>query len=186
MQRIRTQINTGPFILSTSNDVTAETSGRRHRQDPNQGHLATAVPDYEGSDDYEDTPLLFYRMDWEHRYFEFAAGQFKANLLNGPSLEFGPVVKFRRNAWADADDNQVKRLRGDGDAIEVGPFVAVKLGKEEPEQLLAAQSSVRIVASMKVWRMASSSSMSCSRCANKLRNIAERVDTRVRTTIWPR
>ena len=88
-----------------------------------------AVPDYEGSDDYEGAPLLFYRMDWEHRYFEFAAGQFKANLLAHPGIEFGPVVKFRRNAWVDADDNRVKRLKGDGDAIEVGPFVGITLGK---------------------------------------------------------
>jgi outer membrane protein len=89
-----------------------------------------AVPDYEGSDDYEGAPLLFYRMDWrENRYLEFAAGQFKANLLAHPSIEIGPIVKFRRNAWVDADDNRVKRLRGDGDAIEVGPFVGITLGK---------------------------------------------------------
>ena len=44
-----------------------------------------AVPDYEGSDDYEGAPLLFYRMDWENRYFEFAAGQFKAKSVQGSS-----------------------------------------------------------------------------------------------------
>jgi len=61
-------------------------------------------------------------MDWNRRYLEFTGNELVSNLINHSSWRAGPVVQFRRNAFAGASGKPVNQLRGDGDAIEVGAF----------------------------------------------------------------
>lgn len=84
------------------------------------------APDYEGSDDYEAVAVPYARLDWGRRYVQLRGLELKANLRTHDHWEFGPIINYRREAFDDASDDRVKRLQGDGDAVEVGPFLGWK------------------------------------------------------------
>jgi outer membrane protein len=84
------------------------------------------APDYEGSDDYDLVPVPYGRLSWGRRYVELQGLKLKANLRTHPNWELGPVINFRKEAFDNADDNRVKKLDGDGNALEVGPFLGYR------------------------------------------------------------
>lgn len=84
-----------------------------------------AVPDYEGSDDYEAVPVPYLNWQGEHRYFNLTGLTAKANLLGVDFIEFGPRLHIRRKR-DDVHNNQVDDMRSTDTAVEVGAFVAAK------------------------------------------------------------
>ena len=59
------------------------------------GHLAAgalAVPDYEGSEDYQAAPLIGARLGYDTYYLEIQGLGLRANLSPFSRWEFGPIV----------------------------------------------------------------------------------------------
>ena len=56
----------------------------------------------EGADCYEAVPSVYLRMDWNKRYLQISGKKIESNLISHPTWRAGPVVQFRRNAFAGA------------------------------------------------------------------------------------
>lgn len=91
-----------------------------------------AVPDYEGSEDYEGVPVPIVRVDWRsRRYVEFSGTRFRANLLSGfEKWRAGPMLNYNPGR-DDVDNDRVDALRDIDDTIEAGGFVIFDAGKWE-------------------------------------------------------
>jgi MipA family protein len=93
------------------------------------GHLvagALAVPDYEGSEDYQAAPLIGGRLGYDTYYLEIQGLGLRANLSPYSRWEFGPVVGLR-SGRDDVENDRVDALRDIDDSIEVGAFITVSL-----------------------------------------------------------
>ncbi len=80
---------------------------------------AVAVPDYEGSDDYEPRPLPIARIQKGHRYGQLFGAKLTSNLIPHPNYRLGPVVNYRGER-DDVDNGAVDKLSDVDAALEVG------------------------------------------------------------------
>ncbi|MCD6272065.1 MAG: MipA/OmpV family protein, partial [Deltaproteobacteria bacterium] len=54
------------------------------------------APDYEGSDDYTGTPMLFGEAVWDSgRYLKLDGSKLRANILAHEIFRLGPVANYR-------------------------------------------------------------------------------------------
>ncbi|TDJ71741.1 MAG: MipA/OmpV family protein [Proteobacteria bacterium] len=91
-----------------------------------------AVPDYEGSEDYQGVPVPIVRVDWRsRRYVAFTGTRFRANLLSGfKKWQAGPMLNYNPGR-DDVDNDRVDALRDIDNTIEGGGFVIFDAGKWE-------------------------------------------------------
>ena len=88
------------------------------------------VPDYEGSDYYEAAPLLHFRMAWTNgRYLDFTGNRVKFNVMKAGNWSIGPMVRVRAKRDDDVEDAQVSRMEEVDTSVELGGFVAYRLGE---------------------------------------------------------
>lgn len=86
-----------------------------------------AVPDYEGSDDYEAWPVPFASAEWQSgRYAKLMGNSLRVNLLADKNLHLGPVLQYRRERDDDVDSDAVGRMRKIDSAVEAGLFLGYK------------------------------------------------------------
>lgn len=93
------------------------------------GHLvagAVAVPDYEGSEDYQAAPLIGAKLGYDSYYLEIQGLELRANLSPFARWEFGPIVGLR-GGRDDVRNDRVDALRDIDDSVEVGAFIKVSL-----------------------------------------------------------
>ncbi len=91
-----------------------------------------AVPDYEGSEDYQAVPVPIVRVDWRsRRYAEFSGTRLRANVLSGVAKwQAGPIINYNIGR-DDGDNDRVDALRTIDNTIEGGGFVTLDAGKWE-------------------------------------------------------
>jgi len=87
---------------------------------------AVAVPDYEGSEDYQAAPLIAGKLGYDTYYLEIQGLELRANLSPLSRWEFGPIVGLR-GGRDDVKNDRVDALRDIDDSIEVGAFIKVSL-----------------------------------------------------------
>jgi outer membrane protein len=88
------------------------------------------VPDYEGSNYYEAAPLLHFRMAWANgRYLDFTGNRVKFNVMKAGNWSIGPMVRVRAKRDSDVEDTKVSRMEEVDTAVELGGFVAYRLGE---------------------------------------------------------
>ena len=84
-----------------------------------------AVPQYEGSDDYEPVPLPYARMDYREFFGELrpamGALQLRGNAVPSTSFQAGPLINYRRER-DDVSNNRVDDLEKVDAAVELGAF----------------------------------------------------------------
>ena len=100
--------------------------GSEIKKDPSfsVGLGVAALPDYEGSEDYQAVPLLFARADWQSgRYIEFMGIRLKANLLASDKWHFGPMARYRGKRDDDVDNDRVSKMSEVDESVEVGVFL---------------------------------------------------------------
>jgi outer membrane protein len=113
-------------------DAKAPPQGDDPAQGPDQGwsgHLAAgalAVPDYEGSEDYQAVPLIAGKLGYDSYYLEIQGPELRANVSPFPGWEFGPLVGMR-SGRDDVENDRVDALRSIDDSVEVGGFIKVSL-----------------------------------------------------------
>lgn len=93
------------------------------------GYLAAgalAVPDYEGSEDYQAAPLIGAKLGYDRYYLEIQGLGLRANLSPFSRWEFGPIVGLR-SGRDDVENDRVDALRDIDDTVEVGAFITVSL-----------------------------------------------------------
>ena len=83
---------------------------------------ALAVPDYEGSDEYEAAPLPIARVQKGHQYGQLFGLKFTSNLLPHPNFRLGPVVNYRGER-DDVENNAVDNMQKVDGAVELGAQV---------------------------------------------------------------
>ncbi|MEP3113719.1 MipA/OmpV family protein [Nisaea sp.] len=96
------------------------------------GAGAIATPDYEGSDDYEVSPLPLVKISYKDRVF-LDGPSLGANLLiwngsdAGNQLKIGPLVRYQMGR--DEDDNDALKGLGNVDgSAEIGGFISYDAG----------------------------------------------------------
>ncbi len=91
-----------------------------------------AVPDYEGSDDYQAVPVPVLRADWRsRRYIELVGTRFRANVLSGATKwQAGPILNYN-SGRDDFDNDRVDALRDIDNTLEAGVFLTFDAGKWE-------------------------------------------------------
>ncbi|CAM2064149.1 MipA/OmpV family protein [Sulfidibacter corallicola] len=93
-----------------------------------KGYLAlgaAAVPDFEGSEDYEAVPFVAAKVDFGKLYIETRGLGARANLSPFDQIEFGPALSFRNSRDDDVENELVAGLREVDSAFEAGAFVKV-------------------------------------------------------------
>ena len=86
-----------------------------------------AVPDYEGSDDYEVLPLPILTIGWGGgRYANIIGPTAKVNLVQSETWDAGPMLNFRSGRDNDVDEPSIKLMREIDDAVELGAFLTWK------------------------------------------------------------
>ncbi|WP_027716614.1 MipA/OmpV family protein [Desulfuromonas sp. TF] len=86
-----------------------------------------AIPDYEGSDEYEAAPLLQVRFNWTNNmYFSLLGNTARANLIPSDSWHFGPLLRYRAER-DDVENDRVDRLEDVDAAVEAGAFLSYNL-----------------------------------------------------------
>ena len=83
---------------------------------------AAAIPDYEGSGDYEAAPLPVARAQKGHQYGQLFGLKLTSNLIPHPNFRAGPVVNYRGER-DDVDNSQVDALSDVDAALELGAQV---------------------------------------------------------------
>ena len=83
---------------------------------------AVAVPDYEGSDDYEGRPLPIARIQKGHQYGQLFGAKITSNLVPHPNFRLGPVVNYRGER-DDVDNSAVDAMSDVDAALELGAQV---------------------------------------------------------------
>ena len=97
------------------------------------GAGVAAVPDYEGSDDYEAAPIPLLRADWGRGYnvsisgstlnaFQIRGNAVPNDLFSGGRIEAGPLANFRPER-DEVDNDRVDDLEDVDPAFEMGAFV---------------------------------------------------------------
>ncbi len=83
---------------------------------------AVAVPDYEGSDDYEPRPLLIARAQKGPQYGQLFGTKITSNLIPHPNFRLGPVINYRGER-DDVDSGAVDAMSDVDAALELGAQV---------------------------------------------------------------
>ena len=96
------------------------------------------TPDYEGSDHGQTLPLLGFRLERGSRYVELQGTALRANVLDRPGIEAGPILNYRFGR-TDVDDASVAALDTIDGAFEVGAFAALSLPLNEGALRLSAE-----------------------------------------------
>ncbi len=91
------------------------------------GAVVVAVPDYEGSDDYEGAagPLLSFKF-WGDRYFQVIGNQAFLNVVDSLTWEAGVKGVYRAGRDDDIEDSVVKLFDEVDDSMELGAFVGYR------------------------------------------------------------
>jgi outer membrane scaffolding protein for murein synthesis (MipA/OmpV family) len=100
---------------------------RAEREPTTPGFVAVGMavtPQYDGSDEHRAVPLLLAERRKGHRYVLLEGLSARANLVNAPTLEAGPVIAYAFGRDQQIDDDVVRRLAPVDDAVDVGAFVA--------------------------------------------------------------
>ncbi|MGF1630034.1 MAG: MipA/OmpV family protein [Kiloniellaceae bacterium] len=87
---------------------------------------AVAIPDYEGSKDYQAAPLIGAQLGYGSYYLEIQGLELRANVSPLSRWEFGPIVGLR-GGRDDVKNDRVDALRDIDDTVEVGAFIKVSL-----------------------------------------------------------
>jgi len=88
-----------------------------------------AVPEYEGSDNYEAVPLIQAKYNFDNgMYVSFFGNSLRANLMPDKTWNIGPLVRYRRGR-DHVKNNLTDSLKNIDAAVEAGAFVAYKPGK---------------------------------------------------------
>lgn len=87
---------------------------------------AVAIPDYEGSEDYQAAPLFAGKLGYDSYYLEIQGPELRANVSPFSGWEFGPLVGWR-SGRDDVENDRVDALRDIDDSVEVGAFIKVSL-----------------------------------------------------------
>lgn len=108
------------------------TSGFAHAQEGSQYNNSYTlgvlmVPEFEGSDDYQAAPLLGFRFERGNRWLELQGLGLRANILNSPTFEAGPVLNYRLGRDDGIENAFVAGLPEIDAATELGLFVAYKV-----------------------------------------------------------
>jgi outer membrane protein len=80
---------------------------------------AVAVPDYEGSDEYEARPLPIARIQKGHQYGQLFGTKITSNLVPHPNFRLGPVINYRGER-DDVDNSAVDKMSDVDAALELG------------------------------------------------------------------
>ncbi len=113
----------GIGIVAGASDSLGEVSGEpSDRWSYTVGLGAVAVPDYEGSDDYEAAPLPVARIQKGHRYGQLFGLKLTSNLVSHSNFRLGPVVNYRVER-DDVDNNAVDAMSDVDAALELGAQV---------------------------------------------------------------
>ncbi len=83
---------------------------------------AVAVPDYEGSDDYEAAPLPVARIQKGHQYGNLFGTKLTSNLIPHPNFRLGPVLNYRGER-DDVDSSAIDSMSKVDAALELGAQV---------------------------------------------------------------
>ena len=100
---------------------------RAEREPATPGFVAVGMavtPQYEGADEHRAVPLLIAERRKGHRYVLLEGLSARANLVDAPTLEAGPVITYAFGRDQQIDDELVRRLAPIDDAVDVGMFVA--------------------------------------------------------------
>ena len=85
---------------------------------------AGVKPEYEGSEDYEATPLAAGKLEYGQYYLEAHGMNLRANVSPLSIIEFGPSAAFK-GGRDDVDNERVDRMRDIDDTVEAGAFVKI-------------------------------------------------------------
>lgn len=87
------------------------------------GAGVAAVPDYEGSEDYEAAPLLMLNAKWEQGYYvKFMGNRLRGNVIPSNTWSAGPVLQFRGKRNSDVSNNKVADMKKIDSTLEAGAF----------------------------------------------------------------
>jgi len=88
------------------------------------GIVVAAVPDYEGSDDYQAVaaPLIKYKFEGSNQYIQVTANRLYFNVLKHENWEFGPMGIYRLGR-DDVEDGVVDLMKDVDDSFELGVFI---------------------------------------------------------------
>lgn len=81
--------------------------------------------DYEGSDDYELSPLLAAKLQYQTYYVEALGTDIRANISPYPTVEFGPSISYSGGRDDDVENNTISRMREIDNGFEAGAFIKV-------------------------------------------------------------
>lgn len=85
---------------------------------------AALVPEFEGSEDYKGAPVPYFRAQLASgEYLQLIGGTLTANLVEGGTWQFGPLVRYRAERNDDVSNERVKRMKQVDAAVEVGGFI---------------------------------------------------------------
>jgi len=125
------------WLLCSMSSTPAQAADAAAKKSPQWmvGVGVAAVPDYEGSGDYELRPAGVGKLSWASGRFIDAAGsrgagaapRFRANLAKSGGLVWGPVLQIRRKR-GDVENKKVKNLPSVDAALEVGGFAGLRSG----------------------------------------------------------
>lgn len=94
-----------------------------------------AVPRFEGADSYQPIPLPIARANWEYRYIAIEGPSIRANIVNDPAFEAGPLVSIVLGRSGDLGSLAVERLGSIKVAAEVGAFAGYNLNLTSSSRL---------------------------------------------------
>jgi len=115
-----------PVRAQTDADVPGSVSAPTEQPTDNWRYTlglgAAAVPDYEGSEDYEAAPLPIARATKGYQYGQLFGGKITSNLIPHPNFRAGLVLDYipKRD---DVDNNQVDNLKSVDASLMVGGLV---------------------------------------------------------------
>ena len=91
--------------------------------DISMGAGVAAVPDYEGSEDYEAAPLLMLNAKWEQGYYvKFMGNRLRVNVVPDNTWSVGPVLQYRGKRSGSVSNNKVGDMKKIDATFEVGAF----------------------------------------------------------------
>lgn len=88
---------------------------------------AFAVPEFDGSEDHQVVPLLAGQANYGNYYAAVRGLEASANLIDSPTFNLGPVMRFRFGRDNDINNATLARLRPVDDALEAGLFASYRL-----------------------------------------------------------
>ncbi len=88
---------------------------------------AFAVPEFDGSKDHQVVPLLAGQANYGNYYAAMRGLEASANIIDSPTFNLGPVLRFRFGRDDGIDNTTLARLRPINDALEAGLFASYRI-----------------------------------------------------------